>query len=60
MTTYIIRRLLLMIPTLLGISIMVFAISRIAPGDPVAGSIGPGGPNDAQRAPDLRAAPKNL
>jgi peptide/nickel transport system permease protein len=32
---YIIRRVLYAIPTLLGISIIVFAISRLAPGDPV-------------------------
>ena len=56
MTTYIIRRLLLMIPTLLGITIMVFAISRIAPGDPVSLSMGPGGQLDAARAADVRKA----
>jgi len=33
--TYIIRRLLQAIPTLIGISILVFAITRLAPGDPV-------------------------
>jgi len=60
MTTYIIRRLLLMIPTLLGITIMVFAISRIAPGDPVALSMGPGGQMDAQRAADVRQARMKL
>lgn len=54
MTTYIIRRLFLMIPTLLGITIMVFAISRIAPGDPVSLSMGPGGQLDAARAADVR------
>jgi len=32
---YIIRRLLYAIPTLIGISILVFAITRLAPGDPV-------------------------
>lgn len=32
---YIIRRLLFAIPTLLGISILVFVITRVAPGDPV-------------------------
>ena len=36
MSTYILRRLGLMIPTLLGITIMVFAISRMAPGDPIS------------------------
>ena len=54
MGTYILRRLLLMIPTLLGITILVFAISRIAPGDPVSLSMGPGGQLDAERAADVR------
>ncbi len=35
MRTYILRRLLYAIPTLLGISVLVFVITRIAPGDPV-------------------------
>lgn len=35
MRGYIVRRLLYAIPTLLGISILVFAITRLAPGDPV-------------------------
>jgi peptide/nickel transport system permease protein len=60
MTTYIIRRLLLMIPTLLGITVMVFAISRIAPGDPVSLSMGPGGQLDAERAADVREARMRL
>jgi peptide/nickel transport system permease protein len=33
---------------------MVFAISRLAPGDPVSLSMGPGGQMDAQRAADVR------
>jgi len=49
-----------MIPTLLGITLMVFAISRIAPGDPVALSIGPGGQMDAERAADVREARMKL
>ena len=60
MTTYILRRLLLMIPTLLGITIMVFAISRVAPGDPVSLSMGPGGQLDAERAADVREARMKL
>ncbi|MCJ7693727.1 MAG: ABC transporter permease [Sedimentisphaerales bacterium] len=60
MTTYIIRRILLMIPTLLGITVMVFAISRIAPGDPVSLSIGAGGELDAERAADVRKARMEL
>ena len=47
MTTYILRRLLLMIPTLLGITIIVFVISRAAPGGPVGSSMGPDGQMDA-------------
>ena len=35
MRNYIIKRLLYAIPTLIGISILVFAITRLAPGDPV-------------------------
>lgn len=34
MTVYILRRLLLVIPTLLGISLLVFVLARLAPGDP--------------------------
>ncbi|MGE4285932.1 MAG: ABC transporter permease [Phycisphaerae bacterium] len=41
MTNYIIRRILLMIPTLLGITILVFSISKLAPGDPIAMQMGP-------------------
>lgn len=49
-----------MIPTLLGITIVVFAISRAAPGDPVSLAMGPGGMMDAQRAADVRAARMKL
>jgi peptide/nickel transport system permease protein len=49
-----------MIPTLLGITIVVFAISRLAPGDPVSLAMGPGGMMDAQRAADVRAARMRL
>ncbi|RPJ14979.1 MAG: ABC transporter permease subunit [Desulfobacteraceae bacterium] len=35
MTTYIIRRLLLIIPTFLGITVMVFVITRFVPGGPI-------------------------
>lgn len=35
MRTYVLRRLLYAIPTLIGISMIVFAVSRLAPGDPV-------------------------
>jgi peptide/nickel transport system permease protein len=45
-----------MIPTILGITVMVFLISRAAPGDPVSLSMGPGGQMDAARAADVRKA----
>lgn len=35
MRAYIMRRLLYAIPTLIGISILVFAITRLSPGDPI-------------------------
>ena len=35
MRDFIIRRLLYAIPTLIGISIITFAIARLAPGDPI-------------------------
>ncbi len=60
MATYIIRRLLLMIPTLLGITIMVFVISRAAPGDPFSLAMGPGGQMDAERVADVLEARRKL
>lgn len=41
MTTYIIRRVLIAIPILLGITILVFVFLAIAPGDPVSAFIRP-------------------
>ncbi|NOZ28068.1 MAG: ABC transporter permease [Chloroflexi bacterium] len=38
---YLIRRLLQMIPVLLGISILIFILSRVVPGDPVRLALGP-------------------
>jgi len=40
MKTYLIKRLLLMIPTLLGITVITFVIIRLAPGDPAAMRVG--------------------
>jgi peptide/nickel transport system permease protein len=45
---------------MLGITIMVFGISRLAPGNPVTLSMGPGGQLDAQRAADVRKARMQL
>lgn len=43
MATYIIKRLLLFIPTLIAITIVTFGISRLAPGDPAELKAGIGG-----------------
>lgn len=40
MTTYVIKRLLLFIPTLIAITIITFTISRLAPGDPTELKVG--------------------
>ena len=39
MKTYILKRLLLMIPTLIGVTMVVFFIVRLAPGDPIEAMI---------------------
>lgn len=41
MWSYLLRRLLLLIPVLLGLTVLVFAIARLLPGDPVALAAGP-------------------
>ncbi len=56
MTTYIIRRLLLMIPTMLGITIMVFTISRVAPGDPFSLQMGPDSQLNSEKMANVREA----
>lgn len=43
MLLYLLKRLLAMVPTLLGITFVTFMIVNLAPGDPVATSIGGGG-----------------
>lgn len=46
MTKFVVRRLALMIPTLIGVSILVFLITRLTPGDPVRLLVGPDAPED--------------
>ena len=36
MRAYILRRLLLIIPTFIGISVLTFALIQLAPGSPIA------------------------
>ena len=43
---YIIKRLSLAIPTLFGVAIIVFALIRLVPGDPIAMMIPPGASDD--------------
>lgn len=45
MGVYILKRILLFVPTLIAITIVTFAISRLAPGDPIAAKAGAGGEN---------------
>ncbi len=40
MYRYIIKRLLLMIPVLLGVTVVVFAMLQLTPGDPAATMLG--------------------
>lgn len=41
MLNYIVRRLLLLIPLLFGLSVVIFAVMRSLPGDPAAARLGP-------------------
>lgn len=41
MTQYILRRLLALIPILLGVSIIIFLVMRMVPGDPARQTLGP-------------------
>src|ERR1051325_6483290 len=49
MAGYILRRLLLVIPTLIGVSILTFVLSRVVPGDPAKLAAG------AQATPEMYA-----
>lgn len=43
---YIVRRLLLGIPTLLGVTVIVFSLMHLAPGDPVSAMLPPDAPQE--------------
>lgn len=50
MQEYLIRRILLLIPTILGVTLIVFLMMRVIPGDPVANMMGEAySEGDAQR-----------
>ncbi|MFE4971613.1 ABC transporter permease [Kitasatospora sp. NPDC056651] len=48
MTRFLLRRLLLAVPTLLGVTAVVFATVALVPGDPVTAFLGPGAPPEAR------------
>lgn len=50
MTTYIIRRLAMLVPILLGVSMLVFLVMRLIPGDPARQSLGPEATGDQVEA----------
>lgn len=55
MLQYVLRRFLLMIPTLLGISFLVFALIRTAPGDPALMRFAGGGDSAMEGGVDIEA-----
>lgn len=57
MTAYIIRRMLFLIPLLLGLSIVMFTIIRLAPGDPALAMMSPSAASNPQYLEQTR---KNL
>jgi peptide/nickel transport system permease protein len=57
MTAYIIRRMLFLIPLLLGLSIVMFTIIRLAPGDPALAMMSPTAASNPQYLEQTR---KNL
>lgn len=56
MLAYILRRLLWMVPTLLGITLLLFLVMRLAPGDPATLRYGVAGGGDAMAAGDIEDA----
>jgi peptide/nickel transport system permease protein len=49
MRRFLLHRLLLAVPTLFGVSLVVFVTTKLVPGDPVASLLGPLAPPDARR-----------
>ena len=56
MLRYIAGRVVLMIPILLGVSIVAFGLIRLVPGDPVTAMLGPGTRYDAQQLANIRSS----
>ncbi|KQV05540.1 MULTISPECIES: ABC transporter permease [unclassified Kitasatospora] len=49
MTGFLLRRVLLAVPTLLGVTVVVFATVALVPGDPLTAFLGPGAPPEARQ-----------
>jgi len=60
MQKYVLRRILLAIPTLLGVSILIFLALRVLPGDPLAAISGETGTSYILSGTELQAARKSL
>jgi len=60
MAAYVLRRILLVLPTILGITVVVFAVSRIAPGDPTIQAVAPGEQTNPQGSADIHTLRKEL
>ena len=55
MHKYVLKRILLLIPVLLGVSLLVFAIMSLTPGDPAQLILGENAPKEAGKGRDGRA-----
>jgi peptide/nickel transport system permease protein len=60
MRRYLVHRLLIAIPTLLGVSLLIFIAMRVLPGDPLAAISGEGGGSYVLSQEQLRAARASL
>ena len=56
MGSYLIRRLLIMIPTLFGITVVSFCIMQLAPGDPVLNQLNSGNAGQSSETADAFAS----
>ena len=50
MSKFILRRLLLMVPTMLGVSFIIFGLLYLTPGDAAVAKLGPQAPPEAIEA----------
>ena len=58
MHKYVLKRLLMLIPVIIGVTFVVFFILNLAPGDPAAGLLGQPHPRDRRRLPQHLRTPR--